>query len=353
MDEELKKTLLYTLRDEQTDSEVIEAARKRIDRRTLVQEVIAHFQASYNLFLVSPEDGWKEPEQVRKMIEFIRLLRISGIISEQEYAFYVMFLVERIHDERSSSGQYKSEIEPILAQIEEIRSCYGLSQDEYWPRGEGPPEYEILEAQYSEVLDGKLIETLREFRLSEIAELKATSPNEYEVLRERGRRHIFHREDLIEIVEDIVSRYEEDAKKSAESQAYFAASIALGASLEGVFLLRCLKSKSDAWPLARELGERKQDPTKWRFNTLIEVCIRGGWLPSVKTSVGEYDSAKLAHFVRDLRNLVHPGKQALKRPWLESDEQEYRDAEAIYILLKESIRRGMPENKKDVSKTIN
>ena len=73
------------------------------------------------------------------------------------------------------------------------------------------------------------------------------------------------------------------------------------------------------------------------FETLIEVCLEAGWLPPVETSVARYDTAGLAHLLRLMRNHVHPGRHAREKPWSETDEREYQDADAIYVVLPSTL----------------
>jgi hypothetical protein len=188
------------------------------------------------------------------------------------------------------------------------------------------------------VLDRHFLETLREFGLNDLADLRERNPEEYERLWERGRRSVFHQDELILALRDIVVRYEEDAKRAASASAYSAAVTLLGAGVEGLLLLRCLRSKNKAGRTARELPRRYRprypdDPTTWNFDSLIEVCFRAGWLPPVATAVADYNPADLAHLIRRMRNHVHPGKHARDRAWIETDERDYRDAEAIYLIL--------------------
>ncbi|HEX6902897.1 MAG TPA: hypothetical protein VF789_24490 [Thermoanaerobaculia bacterium] len=235
-------------------------------------------------------------------------------------------------------GYYENELEPISNAMEEISQAFGLSKEEYWPVGEAPEDYARLSRQYDAILDRHFVAALREFGLDDLADLFEKSPDEFYRLRERGRRSVFHKEELIPALRDIVVRYEVDARRAASVNAYSAAVTLLGAGVEGLLLLRCLRSRHKACKVAQELPRRQrprppEDPTKWAFESLIEVCLKAGWLPPVSTPVADYNPAGLAHLLRLMRNHVHPGKYARERPWIETDERDYRDAEAIYLIL--------------------
>lgn len=175
---------------------------------------------------------------------------------------------------------------------------------------------------------------------------------EFERLRERGRRYVYHSGEQIPAVRDIVIRYEADAHVAASAGVHSAGVILLGAAIEGLLLLRCLRSEQKSYRVASGLPRRlrprfAKDPMTWTFETLIEVCFAAGWLPAVTTTEAKYYSAGLAHILRHMRNHVHPGKRARNKPWIEIDEREYDDAAAIYRLLLSSLgeSRGMSKTK--------
>jgi hypothetical protein len=156
---------------------------------------------------------------------------------------------------------------------------------------------------------------------------------------------VFHKDEITSALKDIVVRYEEDAHRAASAKAYSAAITLLGAGLEGLLLLRCLRSKQKSLRVARALPKQQRprfpdDPTKWSFETLIDTCLAAGWLPPVSTSVAQYNPAGLAHILRLMRNYVHPGRHARERPWSVADKDDYKDAEAIYVTLMSRIVSG-------------
>jgi len=281
---------------------------------------------------------WKDPVFALKSLALVTVLYLSGRISKQTYFYWAAYFVEAVHEERWLDGKYENELDPISQAMDDIERQHGLQPDESWSRGTGPEEYIRLNSQYEAVLDAKVLETLREFGLDDLADLKEQTPREFERLRERGRRSVVHRDELALAIRDVVLLYEEDARRAASVEAYSAAVIALGAGVEGLLLLRCLRSSQKASRIASKLPKRLRprfpdDHTTWTFETLIEVCLKAGWLPPVDTSVGRYNPAGLAHLLRLMRNYVHPGRHARERPWLETDEREYQDANAIYVVL--------------------
>ena len=63
-----------------------------------------------------------------------------------------LYPIERVHEERLLDGLYESDLGEINAGMEAIRKREGLDDDEYWPIGEGPEDWEELEQRYSGVL---------------------------------------------------------------------------------------------------------------------------------------------------------------------------------------------------------
>jgi len=182
------------------------------------------------------------------------------------------------------------------------------------------------------------IDTLKEFGLHDLADLKEKDSEEFDRLRERGRRSSAHKNELDSIVRDIVVRYEQDARRAAKAKAYSAAVVSLGASLEGLLLLRCLRSRHKAIRFSKKLPKRlrprfPEDLTTWTFNNLIQICFEAGWLPPISTNYANFNSAGLANLLRDMRNSIHPGRYAKDKPWSEIDERDFKDAYSIYVIM--------------------
>lgn len=281
-------------------------------------------------------------EAARVSVELVTSLRDAGRVSSQEYVFMVAYAVECINDERSMSGSYDEALTAINDRIDAIRNEHGLDEDEYFLTDEAPPEYLELVRQCDEIFDQKFAETLREAGATELAELFCSNRSEFYRARERGRRALFHRDEIAPAVYDIVGRYEREASIAANAGAYTAAITLMGAALEGLLLLRCLRSKKKAKAVASALPKSRRPKAidrveRWTFDNLVEVCEVAGWLPAISTRLADYSSSGLAHQLRILRNFVHPGRVAQDRPWIESDEREYALAAAIFETLRQTL----------------
>ena len=175
------------------------------------------------------------------------------------------------------------------------------------------------------------------------------SRDEFNQLRERGRRSVFHKKEYVHALRDIVIQHENDSRLAANAEAFSAAVTSFGAGIEGLLLLRCLRSprkaRSVASKLPKRIRPRRQDNAdKWTFETLIETCDAAGWLRPIGTTIAQYNTASMAHVLRNMRNYIHPGRHARERPWSVTDEQEYRDANAIYVLLLSTLGESRERN---------
>ncbi|MFD0724751.1 hypothetical protein [Lysobacter brunescens] len=280
---------------------------------------------------------WRDVNYINSTVEFSRAMYFARKISLQELVFLVSHSVE-IFRENMRGGNDFQELESISKKIRDVEKSYGLKDDEFWPAGEGPSEYQELNEQWNALEDKLFNESLCALGGPEIAEIVKAGNGQYEKLRERGRRSFFHNNDRQEALADTVKRYEAEARVASAAGAYTAAIVLLGAALEGLLLLRCFRSKTKAIKIARDLPRqiRPSKPEvfeKWTLDALINVCLNAGWLPVIKTADLEVYPAGLAQRLREIRNYVHPGKISVEKPWIELEKRDFDDAEAIYTTL--------------------
>lgn len=325
--------------DESAIDEALERVERRVDTEGLLSEVVIRSER----YLADPAEA-DAPEDVkaRRHLLLVRALYSSRRLTLAEYVYHACHYVMRIHEDRWFEGAYDSELDPISDQLKAIEAEHGLTENEFWMRGEGPRQHRKLNGLYERTLDLKAAETLREFGFDELADMFEHDRAEYDRLNERGRRAVFHAHEYTAALRDVVARYEAEAETAARGGAYSAANTALGAAVEGMLLLRCIRSPKKAARFAARLPRKQRpnspsEPSSWTFAQLIEVCLAAGWLPAIETAYAAYSPAGMAHLIRHLRNNVHPAKVARLRPWTETDEREYRDTKAFYVLLKASL----------------
>ncbi len=335
-----------------TDQAALVRALDELEHRAIGERLLGELRPRLEKAREKQEQGsWRDPESAKEAVTVATILYASRRLSTSQYVYHACAPVGYVYDERLLNGEYESDLEAVERGIRDVKTAHGLTEDEDWLLDEGPEEWKKLNKQWEVIVDNKFIDTLREFGLDWIADLKDKDARRFKRLHERGRRSVFHTEDTEHILRDIVKRYEKDAVRAASAKAYASAITSLGTAVEGLLTLRCLRSPKKARRLADALTKRRRqgsDPTKWSFDTLIEVCLQGGWLPPFETDAVVYDSAGLAHLLRRMRNYVHPSMQAVERPWVEIDERDYRDAKAIYAVLYQALVKNSRKHRAEV-----
>lgn len=314
-----------------------------MDERALGEANLRRLRTLLASLKEKPKD-WKNPKRAREEIALAKALYASRQITRSQYVFYIVTPVEAVHEARWLDNAYQTALEPISAALRQIERDYGLGPDQYWARKDAPKEYQRLNRKYEAILLEKFKATLKEFDLDDILALLVRSKEEFDELRERGRRSVFHDKEYALAVRDAVIQHESDAERAAKAHAFSAAVTSLGAGVEGILLLRCLRSPQKAASVSKALPRRirprlSNDPGQWTFETLIETCLAAGWFQRVESVIAQYSMASMAHVLRHMRNYVHPGKYARERPWSIVDEQEYLDARALYSLLLSTLGR--------------
>lgn len=337
------------------DQKAIASALERLDDRTLGNAVLPVIAKSAKALRRNGRQGLlKDPAYIKNQTALSEALYLSRRISRSEYVYFASSPVETINEERLIGGQFSDELREIEQKIEVIDKESGLLPNQFWPKGGAPEEfrgrYNALEEQYRAVIERHFTAALREFGLEDLANLRELRPEEFDRLRERGRRSLHHKGEDIPALKDIVVRHEEEASRAASAAAYAAGVLLLGAALEGLLLIRCLRSKRKAIRTASALPKKQRpqfpdDPTKWRLETLITTCLSAGWLPRISTGYAQYAPAALGDILRKMRNLVHPGRCLREKPWSETYERDYKDAEAIYVTLRSKLlgRRSLTD----------
>lgn len=116
----------------------------------------------------------------------------------------------------------------------------------------------------------------------------------------------FTRETYLRLIEITGSRHDE-ATKCAEAEAWLAATVMLGAALEGVLLVTAANEEPDLrarglWPPG--------DPLRWDLHGLVQLGLAAGWFEAEDFNTPEVNLGEVVDSVRELRNALHPGRYA-------------------------------------------
>ena len=275
-------------------------------------------------------------EYTRQIVAMLKAGRSAGRFSHADYVSKASYFIISIHEDRWLNGAYP-EIALLSAEIQKVEDAHGLKPGEYWPRGQGPDDYEELNRRYGEALDLHIAPTLREFDVPDIADLFENDPSRYEELVEQGRRATFDPPDNIERLQRLSARYRREAELSYSAGAFYATAALCAAAIESLLLLQVLRDPSATREamarLPRERRPRNADPIHWGLANLISVAHAAGWLPDFDTPDSVIVVSALSDSVREYRNLIHPARHLQHDTARSIEEMEADDARALLTIV--------------------
>lgn len=128
-------------------------------------------------------------------------------------------------------------------------------------------------------------------------------------------------------------RYERETRACAKARAYYAGCIMLGATLEGSLLAMCDMFQDEAEAAISSLPKEKQPRghlLRWDLNELIVIARRAGWLPAREKERSARKIGDWVEMLRDLRNLVHPGRHVREYPKLRLRAFVFHNAREVF-----------------------
>ena len=132
-------------------------------------------------------------------------------------------------------------------------------------------------------------------------------------------------------------QFEAEAEICAEGGAYHAAAVMIGSAIEAALLFACLNRPDDALNARGRLPDaersKRPNPKSWALSELVIVANEARWLPDFEVADQMLRSRQLLDMMRNLRNLVHPGRHLSSKRTADI-KSAYTNARAAYILLK-------------------
>jgi len=104
---------------------------------------------------------------------------VSGLIAR---------LCVSIGEDRSLEDR---ELDAIQKRIAAFNKAAGLTDDEYWPRGEGPEEYEAMNVEFEQRMDDIIVEVMREHGEHDLVKLFQDDRDEFDRRIEEDRKRLF------------------------------------------------------------------------------------------------------------------------------------------------------------------
>jgi hypothetical protein len=127
-----------------------------------------------------------------KLMVQAKAAQINELLPDEYKIFVAASNANMIANESVCAADEKGKIAELSRRIMEIEKREGLEDDEFWPQGEWPDDYQEL-AKESDQLTSQVSETiftyvLRRYHLEAIANLFENDRDRYESLFEQGRK---------------------------------------------------------------------------------------------------------------------------------------------------------------------
>ena len=131
---------------------------------------------------------------------------------------------------------------------------------------------------------------------------------------------------------DLIAQFDRESERCAKTRAYYAACVLQGAVLEGLLLAMCdgFLPNVSAHVCALPKRQRPKGPIEnWTLDQLIRVAKALRWLPARQNIRGRRKIGDWVALVKELRNLVHPGKHVRDYPDTRLRRGHFADGFAI------------------------
>ncbi len=134
------------------------------------------------------------------------------------------------------------------------------------------------------------------------------------------------------LLSKITVQYHREAERCASVRAYYAACIMIGAAFESMLLQMCDLFEDEVAEAVSSLSRKPKGSIEhWSLDDLIGIAVAVGWLPPRRGSdLAEAGIGELAHLVRRLRNLSHPGVHLREVDEVPLRAASYRVAYALF-----------------------
>lgn len=131
-------------------------------------------------------------ERMEAFLHVAKAMREAGVLEEIEALYAVSHPIIVIAEARIYSRDKTSPaLDAVFRKLDAVREKHGLSEDEYWPSGEGPEEFERLNNEYDRMIDEIIVATFGEYGEPELGTMYRHDRQRFYHLREKGRQRFF------------------------------------------------------------------------------------------------------------------------------------------------------------------
>lgn len=176
--------LFFAIGQRQIDRDVAEGQRDR-------EKMLAEGSASLAKLRDSNDPQLMARHHHEQLVR-AKVLRSQDDLREECRLYFAYMAADRITDEAVTVAFGSGRLAELGRQMDEIQQREGLTDTEFWMRGEGPDDYEQLSQQsnelYEQVYDTVLTTVLR---LDDVAQKYENDRPQLEEQVEQGRRILF------------------------------------------------------------------------------------------------------------------------------------------------------------------
>jgi hypothetical protein len=131
---------------------------------------------------------------------------------------------------------------------------------------------------------------------------------------------------------ELIGQFDVESERCAKAKAYYAACVLQAAAFEGLLLAMCdgLLDEVEIYVQKLPSHERpKGRMEKWSLAQFIKIACGLKWLPSRRHIKGRRKIGDHVELVKELRNVIHPGKHIRDYPNVHLREGHYSDSYTI------------------------
>ncbi len=130
-------------------------------------------------------------QRMEALLRLVKAMRDEEIVRGADANFLVAHPIMMIAEDRIDSGAGKNPaLETISARMRKIERD-GLEEDQEWPAGEVPVEYEELRGEWNRVADEIIAATFDEYGEPQLAAMYRHDQKRFNLLFESGRKTFF------------------------------------------------------------------------------------------------------------------------------------------------------------------
>lgn len=149
--------------------------------------------SAYDIFprlapIVEMERDRLAAEKMEYVVGYVQELRDDGKLPDTIAFGQIARALTWLAEERVIASHRSGELAQLSELIKKIERTHGLGPKDFWPNGEGPPEWQALNKQFDRRVTEIIAELMREHGEIDMAKVLLTDPDRFDRLCTAGRR---------------------------------------------------------------------------------------------------------------------------------------------------------------------